>query len=961
MTAVASSLERDLTGALDGEVRFDKVSRAIYASDASAYQVLPTGVVLPKSAEEVQQTLAICRRHGVSLTARGGGTSQGGQALGSGIQIDFSKYMRRVLAFDREAAAVDVEPGIVLDELNAWLKPHGLHLPLDLSTASRATIGGMIANNSSGTRSIVYGSTIDWVDELTVLLADGSVVTMGPETTNGLDEKCDQDDLEGRCYQEVRRLAREHANEIDRRYPKIRRRVGGYNLDRFTPDTRAFDLSKLIVGSEGTLGLVLKARLRLVAPPTAKVLAVAQFETLRQSLEATPVILRHDPSAVEVLDKKLLDMTRGKTEYEPLRDFIVGDPGAVLVVEFMGESPGDLPGRIDGMAADLESRHPGVVIHRAIGPDAQARIWKLRQAGLGLTIAQVGDRKGVSFVEDTAVSPDRLAEYIDRFQALLARHGTEAFFYAHASVGLLHIRPMIDMKTHKGLEQFEHIAAEVADLVAEFGGALSAEHGDGLVRSPFQKRMFGPALYGAFCEIKTAFDEGGVFNPGKIVDAPPLTASLKYGPAYVTTEVETAFDFDDFGGLARAAEQCGGVGACRKTLAGTMCPSYMATREEADSTRGRANALRLAISGQLGPDGLTDPALYPVLDLCLECKACKAECPTGVDMARIKSEFLDQYQKKHGASRRARFLAAAETTARWGSRLAPVSNWVAQSRLSRWIAEKTLGLDRRRVPPAFARDTFLDWWKRRPASAQTGKRVAVFADTFTNHYEPVHGRSVVTIAEALGQQVVIPPRVCCGRPLISKGFLDRAREQAEATVEALFPLAEAGIPIVFCEPGCWSAVKDDHPMLVGKDLRQRAEAVASAALTFEEWANDALDESGVELSPGPTDILLHVHCHQKTLVGVDPAVQLLSRIPGCKVTEADAGCCGMAGSFGYEREHYDVSRAVGEGRLVPAVRGAGDATLVAPGFSCRHQTGSFTNAEALSVMQVVAERGIDRR
>ena len=967
-----ASLEQALKGTLEGEVRFDAVTRGMYSTDASVYQIVPVGVVIPRTADDVIRTVDLCRRQGISVTARGGGTSQCGQSIGPGIQVDFSKYMRRILELDVEAGTVRVEPGVVLAELNQHLQPHGLQLPLDLSTANRATIGGMVANNSSGTRSIIYGTTIDYVMELKVLLADGSVVTMGPLEPSELEAKYRQTELEGAIYRRVRDLALENADEIRRRFPKVLRRVGGYNLDRFLPSGEPFDLSKLIVGSEGTLGLVLEAKLRLLEPPAAKVLAVVQFDRLRDAMVATPVILRHEPSAVELMDRNLLGMTRGKTEFEPLRDFIVGDPGAILIVEFMGESMDGLPSRIDDLEAELEAQGLTNHVHRAIEPPAQARIWKLRQAGLGLSLAKTGDTKSISFVEDTAVAPHQLPEYIDRFQEILDRYETKAIFYAHASVGLLHIRPAINMKTVGGLQRFQGIAQEVSSLVLEFGGALSAEHGDGLARSPFQEKMFGRPLYEAFCRVKEAFDKDGVFNPGKIVRAPPITENLQYGTEYSTNALETFFDFSDFEGFAGAVEQCGGVGACRKTVAGTMCPSYMATLDEADSTRGRANALRLAISGQLGLGGLTDPALYPVLDLCLECKACKSECPTGVDMARLKSEFLHQYHGRHGAPLRSRILASAERAAIWGSRLAPLSNWILPSAPARWINERLLGIDGRRRIPTATRTTFSGWWRAGGeglrGSDEDGSarpRIALFADTFTNHYEPQQGIAAVKVAEKLGVRVEVPPRVCCGRPQISKGFLDAARKQAEATVRTLAPFAQAGVPIVFCEPGCYSAVRDDHPLLLEGELKKLAEEVSAACITFEEWAESALEArdrdgpevgGGPDFAGGPERILLHAHCHQKALGGLGPAMKLLGRVPGSEVIEADAGCCGMAGSFGYEKEHYLISEAVGERRLFPAIRESGsDTAIAAPGFSCRQQIRHFTGAKPVSVMELMAE------
>ncbi len=950
--AESRRLRDALANAVAGDLRFDPVSQALYSTDASVYQILPQGVVIPKSRDDVVRTVEVCREFGCSITARGGGTSQAGQAVGAGVQLDFSKHLNRVLMLDPDNRRVRVEPGIVLDELNAFLKPYGLLLPLDISTSDRATIGGMIANNSSGTRSVVYGKTLDYVLDAIVLLSDGSIAELRPLDAAALDAKCAEQTLDGACHRTVRRLAAEHVGEIARRYPKLLRRVGGYNLDEFVPGREPFNLARMLVGSEGTLALVLEATLRVVPLPKCRAMCVVQFHDLLESLAATPVILEHQPSAVELVDRFILDSTRGKVEFEPLRSFIQGDPAAVLFVEFFGESPAELPEKLERLARDLKARGLGYHVLPAIEPAAQAKLWKLRQAALGLSMSETGDAKAVSFVEDTAVDPARLRDYIARFLQILERHDTRAGFYAHASVGLLHVRPIVNLKQADGVAKFAAIAEEVSDLVLEFGGALSGEHGDGLVRGPFQEKMYGPTLYRAFCDVKRTFDPDGIFNPGKIVHAPPLVGNLKFGTSYRTRDGATAFDFSDFGGLSRAAEQCGGVGACRKTLTGTMCPSYMATRDEADSTRGRANALRLAISGQLGAIGLASHDLFPVLDLCLECKACKSECPTGVDMARLKSEFLHQHHQQHGASRRSRLLSRVDRLAAWGSRFAPLSNWIAGSAPARWLADVALGIDRRRPPPRFARQTFLDWWRtrsttRRFASDGSCPRLALFADTFTNFHEPQIPAAVVRLATAAGWSVEVPQRVCCGRPLISKGFLDAARTQAELTTKELLPLADAGVPIVFCEPGCWSAVRDDHPHLLRGELKEQSLRVARACRTFEEWAEQGLASLPLN-APSETQrqILLHAHCHQKALIGTGSVARLLARIPGCDVTDLDAGCCGMAGSFGYEREHYDVSRAVGERRLFPALRAFPGAIVAAPGFSCRHQIEHFTGAAA---------------
>ena len=572
---------------------------------------------------------------------------------------------------------------------------------------------------------------------------------------------------------------------------------------------------------------------------------------------------------------------------------------------------------------------------------------------LGLSMAEKGDAKAISFVEDTAVAPENLRDYIAEFLALVARHQTTAGVYAHASVGCLHVRPVINLKSPEGVQQFASIAEEVSDLVLKYGGAISGEHGDGLVRSPFQEKMYGPELYQAFRELKQTFDPTGLFNPGKIVDAPPLTANLRYGPGYVTPTLPTTFDFSADGGVLQAAELCAGVGACRKKRDGTMCPSFQATREEKDSTRGRANLLRLAITGQLGFEGFTDPHLHQVLDLCLECKACKTECPTNVDMARLKAEFLDQFHRKHGTPVRSRVFGRVADLARIGCELAPVSNWLARRSSLRWLNEKLLGIDRRRRLPPFARQTFVHQFTAGMTPDSPDQKVLLFPDTFTNYFQPEIGMAAVSLLRRAGCTVTLGPAPlrCCGRPLISNGLLDQAVANARHNVEHLFAWAQEGLPIVACEPSCILTIRDDYPALLKGELRARAETVAQASQTFEELMDQALSRATahpLRWQTGPAQILVQSHCHQRSLVGMGPMLRLLRRIPGAEVIDLDAGCCGMAGSFGYEREHYDISRQVGEQRLLPAVRQAAPgAVIVAPGFSCRLQIEHFTGRQAL--------------
>jgi FAD/FMN-containing dehydrogenase/Fe-S oxidoreductase len=957
-----AGLQAELARTTTGEVRFDRLSRALYSTDASVYQIVPLGVVLPRSEADVVATLKVCSRFGVPLTARGGGTSQAGQAIGPGIVLDFSKYLNAVLEMNVAEQWVRVQPGCVLDDLNLAVKPVGLHFAPDISTSNRATIGGMIANNSSGTHSLIHGKTVDHVLELKVALADGSIIHMQPLNRDALEAKCRQRDLEGACYREARHLATIHADEIERRYPKILRRVGGYNLDLLRPSSAPFNLAHLLVGSEGTLGVTLEAKLRLIELPKAKAVLVVQFAELLDALAATPAILTHAPSAIEVVDKYVLDSTHLNPEAARLRDFLQGDPGAILLIEFYGERPGELLPRLDALEADLRSQGYGNHFHRATEAGAQSRIWKLRKLALGLSMAEKGDAKAISFVEDTAVAPEQLRDYIAEFLAVIVRHGTKAGVYAHASVGCLHVRPIINLKTMEGVRQFEAIAADVADLVLKYGGALSGEHGDGLVRSPFQEKMFGPVLYNAFRELKRTFDPGNLLNPGKIVDAPPLASQLRYGPGYVTPEVPTTFDFTADGGLTRAAELCAGVGECRKKREGNMCPSYRATCEEQHSTRGRANALRLAITGQLGMEGLTDPALFDVLDLCLECKACKGECPTNTDVARLKAEFLHQYYQKHGLPLRNRIFGNVARLSRWGCRLAPFSNWLAQSRPARWLNEKLLGIDRRRVPPKFARKSFFSSLGPRlldsPKDAE--HRVVLFADTFVNYHEPNIGMAAV---ELLHHLRCVPLELrrdlwCCGRPLISNGLLDQAVKYARHNVERLYLYVADGTRLIACEPSCILTIKDDYPALLHGDLRRQAEIIAVACLTFEEYLDLLLANKGsaspLRFCPGPKRIVVQGHCHQRSLVGMELTLRLLRRIPGAEVIDLDAGCCGMAGSFGYEKEHYEISRLVGEQRLFPALRQAGeDTVIVAPGFSCRLQIQHFTGRTALHPAQLL--------
>ena len=947
------SLQRELEAAIDGEVRFDKVSRALYSTDASVYQIEPLGVVIPKSSDAVVRAVNIAARHGVPITPRGGGTSQAGQSIGSGLVLDTSKYLNRVLEVNPDERWARVEPGVVLDDLNYALRQYQLRFAPDVSSASRATVGGMMANNSSGARSVLYGKTIDHVREQRVVLADGSLAHFRPLTASQLARAQQGDSLEARAYRTVPELAVRHAAEIERRFPKVLRRVGGYNLDAFVDPTRPVDLTRIMVGSEGTLGFIVEARIALVPLPAQKTLLTIEFDHLLDALGATPLVLEHHPSAVEVMDDFILSHAREHPTLDAQRrSMIQRDGSSLLCVEFYGEHRDELIARMEAVERDLTGAGVKCRFRHVIDASTQARIWGFREAALGLSTAMKTDGKAISFVEDTAVAPDRLRDYIDRFIKIVARHRTTAGVYAHASVGCLHVRPVVNLKTESGVRSFESIANEVADLVLEFGGALSGEHGDGLVRGAFNEKMFGSELYQAFRAVKRTFDPNGLFNPGRIVDTPPITSHLRYGAGYQTPTPATMFDYSDFDGFGRAVEMCSGVGLCRKSRDGTMCPSYMVTREEAHSTRGRANTLRLAMNGTLGDSQLSDAGVHEVLDLCLECRACKSECPVGVDMARYKSEFLAGYWDRHGVSLRAHAFGHAHAASKAGSRFAPLSNVVANSAPVRWLMEQTIGVDRRRTLPKWTRKTF----RRQKANVVTAAPATLtldvpllFVDTFTEYETPHIGVAAMDVLSSAGLQPAVAPNVCCGRPLISQGLLSEARRQAAANVHALYDFAARGHAIVFMEPSCLSALKDDAPALLRGELQYRARVVARECVLFEEYLERecASGHATLSLNSGPANIHLHPHCHQRSMGLAVPARALLSRVPGATVVDLDAGCCGMAGSFGYTRDHYEVSRAIGERKLLPAAR-ALDArsVLVAAGTSCRHQVHDLAGVKA---------------
>jgi FAD/FMN-containing dehydrogenase/Fe-S oxidoreductase len=944
-------LEHALRRAVEGDVLFDTYSRLLYSTDASMYQVEPIGVVIPRHADDVQAAIEVASRMQAPLLPRGGGTSLTGQAVNHAVVVDFSRYMDRVLEVNEEERWARVQPGVVQDNLNAHVGGRGLLFGPDTSTSSRATLGGMIGNNSGGAHSIAYGLTVEHVIELTAILADGTSARFGEVTPEAFAAKARQPGLEGQIYREVARIRDQYADDIRARYPKYWRRVAGYNLDELVAP-RPLNMARLVVGSEGTLLTVVEARVRLVRRPKATALDVLHFHDIQEALECSQAILETGPYAVELTDRMILDLARGNLEHAKRMAFVQGDPAAILMVEYAGESEAEVRSKVEALEA-LRARDRFAYASHIAGDGAeQQSIWKLRKAGLGLLFGLKGEAKPIAFIEDTAIDPKHLPAFVPRFREIMARHGAEGAYYGHCSVGCLHIRPVINLKTPRGLEQVQAMADEVCDLVLEFGGAYSSEHGDGRARSPFLERLYGAAVFKAFRELKHAFDPTNLMNPGNLVDSPGLTQHLRYGPQYRTWEPRTVLDFSERGGFAGAVEMCNGVGVCRKTLEGTMCPSYMATKDETHTTRGRANALRAVLSGKVPPAEFTGPRLHEVMDLCLECKACKSECPANVDMAKMKYEFLYHYHRANGLPLRSRLFGHIGAVSAFGSRLAPLSNWIARAAPNRRLMERVAGIDRRRPLPAFARETFTDWFdRRRRAPAALRGEVVLFHDTFVTYNTPAVGRAAVELLEAGGYRVHLVNRKCCGRPLISKGMLDEAREHARWNVAKLAPLVARGMAVVGLEPSCLLTLRDEYVELVpGAEARQ----VARESFLLEEFLlRERARGLSLSFRGGRGRALLHGHCHQKALVGTGPTVQVL-RWAGYEVAEVDSGCCGMAGSFGFEREHYGISVTLGNRRLAPAVREAArDTEVVAPGISCRQQIEHLTGRRARHPAEVI--------
>jgi len=965
-SALASRLKREITG----DVLFDSYSRGRYATDASFYQIMPAGVVVPRTMDEALRALAMARDDGRIVTPRGGGTSQCGQTVNAGIVIDVSKHLNRVVSLDVANRTCVVEPGIVLDDLNRQLKKHGLWFPVDVSTASRATIGGMAGNNSCGGRSLRYGTMRDNTLSLDAVLASGTALHFGEVPRDLAHVNAPDGGLA--LFRDMLDLGTREADEIADRFPKVQRRVGGYNLDALVPRNAANNMAHLLVGSEGTLAFTTKVELKLWPVIRNKVLGVCHFGSFYEAMDAAQHLVKLRPIAVELVDRTMIALGRDIAMFKPvIASAVRGDPDAVLVVEFAEEDQDENLRRLKqlselmvdlGFGWNNPKRKWGGVVE-ITEPALQTAIADFRAAGLNVMMSMKTDGKPVSFVEDCAVPLPHLADYTTRLNDIFAKHGTSGTMYAHASEGCLHVRPVLNLRLDKDVTAMRTIAEEAFAMVREYKGSHSGEHGDGIVRSEFHETMFGARIVADFKEVKHRFDPNNVLNPGKIVEPPKMDdrTLFRYPPDYRVGELKTVLDWSAYSGSGRgfqgAVEMCNNNGACRKLEGGVMCPSYRATRNEKDVTRGRANTLRLAISGQLGADALSSDAMMETLKLCVSCKACRHECPTGVDMAKMKIEVLAARAAKHGLSLRDRLVGYLPRYAPLASSLAPLANLRNESSVLRSLLEKFAGISAKRTLPAFRRDVFACPEIAGPAA---GREVVLFADTFNRTYERENLDAAVRVLVEGGYRVHIPKPVgggrplCCGRTFLSAGLVDEASFELDRLVKTYAPFAARGVPIIGLEPSCLLTLRDELLSLRSDDA---AKTVSAHALLFEEFLVREAQAGRLSLPLGalPEKVLVHGHCHQKSFGAFKPVAQALRLIPGLTVEIVESSCCGMAGAFGYGADTYDASVEMAELSLLPAVRRANDATfIVADGTSCRHQIKDGTARAALHAAQLLA-------
>lgn len=946
-------------------IRTDTLAKRMYATDASMYEELPFGVSLPKTVEDIQELVKSAYKQGFTITARSAGTSLAGQATGNGVIMDVSKHMTSILEINAKERYARAQPGVIRDTLNREALPLGLLFGPDTSTTDRCMVGGMIGNNSSGSYSIKHKTTREHVLEMDVVLSDGSLATFKALSPEEVDAKVKLVTLEGHIYRSIIQLVTKNKDAIIENFPhaEIIRRNTGYALDKLCtmypidPNGRPFNMCELLTGSEGTLALTVSAKLNLVPQDKFQRLLIPQFKTIQNAMKATVEAVKFGPSAVELVDDIILNATKGNLEHAHNRFFLEGEPKCILIIQFEGNDEAELAEKTKELAAILAEKGMGYTYADIGDIKKQKRVWNLRRAGLGLLMGLGKDSRSPTFCEDTAVRVVDLPAYIAEFEELLARNNANCVFYAHASVGELHLRPLIDTTKQEGVDKMKKMASEVADLVRKYRGSLSGEHGDGRARAPYIEQVLGSEMMPILQRTKEIWDPQYIFNPGKIVDAKPIDADLRFSPSYQRAKVETVFKYRKEGSFNDAIELCNGAGVCRKLAAsgGNMCPSYMATEEEKDSTRGRANVFRHVFSGA-NPETFASEDLKEALDLCLSCKACKSECPANVDMAKMKAEFLNGWHQIHGVKLSERFFADAGKFYPLASKLPGISNWFLGTSLAKGVLDSVIGISKERTLPQFAKQSFGTWFKKnRAGKTSAGKSKAVlFVDIFTNYHDPEIAISALKILEKLGFEVIIPKVNQAGRPQISKGLLNDAKKVATKAIKELGPLAEQGIPVIGLEPSEILTVRDEFLDLCENSELETAKVLAKNSYTIEEFVvkhKDLLPE----VKPG-SEIKLLGHCHTKSLTGNEMTVEALQAV-GYQVDEMDAGCCGMAGSFGYEKNHYELSMKIGNQRLFPQLRAdGGKREVCAPGFSCRHQIHDGVGVAAKHPAIMIAEQ-----
>ncbi|TVP51760.1 MAG: FAD-binding oxidoreductase [Mongoliibacter sp.] len=960
---------------LAGELKFDSLTKTLYATDASVYREVPLAVAFPKTDEDIMQLISFAKSHKTSLIPRTAGTSLAGQCVGNGIVVDVSKHFTSILEFNKEEKWVRVQPGVVRDELNRFLKPHGLFFSPITSTANRAMIGGMVGNNSSGTTSIVYGTTRDKVMELKTILADGNTAVFGGLSKKEFEEKCMLEGLEGEVYRQVKlELSDPTAQKnIEENFPKksIHRRNTGYAVDAlldteiFKEDGLPFNFCQLLTGSEGTLAFTTEIKISLdPLPDPIEVVVAAHFESINQSMLAAQVAMKHPATAVELMDKIILDCTKESIEYSKNRYFVEGDPMALLMVEFTGKTEAEARSKAEKLIQDLQQAGLGYA-YPVIGPDLVRSAWALRSAGLGLLANIPGDRKAVACIEDTAVDIEDLASYIDEFDKMMEAYGQEPVHYAHAGAGEIHLRPILDLKKKEDQEAFYNISLDVAKLVKKYNGSLSGEHGDGRVRAPFIPLMVGEENYQLFRRIKYTWDPDNIFNPGKIVDTAPMNTFLRYEADMQTPEQETLIDFGHVGGFLRMAEKCNGSGDCRKLPAsgGTMCPSYQATRNERDTTRGRANTLREFLTLDKKPNPFDHPEIKEALDLCLSCKGCTSECPSNVDMASMKAEFLYQYQKQHGIPLRSKAFAHINDLNGLAGIFPGLSNFALSNGLTGGLMKSILGVAPKRQLPSIQKVNLRTWYKKNYAQLPVPKKIIktiyLFVDEFTNFNDTEIGITAIKLLRKLGYEIKVVDHQESGRSALSKGLLEKAKKHADANVKVFKELIDGNTPLVGIEPSAILGFRDEYPKLVSKELVEDAKKLKFHTLLIDEFIGREIVAGNIPahlFTKEKKKIKLHGHCHQKALSSLSWTQKMLSLPENYEVETIPSGCCGMAGSFGYEKEHYELSMQIGEMVLFPAVRDAAlDTLIAAPGTSCRHQIADGTGKKAKHPVEILWE------